>query len=458
MDDMEYDAINIEKFSVPLNLGSPTTPSSDSNDKDKVRTEAQDEFVVLGIEDHRGEGKKKESDGAEGEIREESRNRDDNKSPHDGEEDSQSPGVDTSEQGLHKTPQEDDKKHGILTGEEGQQVQTGRSDDEDQVVVSRVASEGDPARRHTHTPAHHKVLPCCFESSRYTMQTIQTAEYHEDDDDSDSESSDSASTYASHMSQDSEDGYELVRTLRHYRRRRHRSSDSSTTDSRCSCESCASKSNTSFFGSEEGPPGGEATIYRRAVLWLESIKYLWGLFIYGMLAFATLFTVAAVWAMTRDTESDKQIGNKMLTWALPMLVVVVVVIIVWRAGWWLLLRKGYGKGNHTVDRRNIITFAQKRRLVYTVRGVIYAPIRPNPGGKNKPFMYDKVSYESEYDSSNYFDSDLEPDGQYRRDNTPWREIGDPVNREKRNIYTRKAWLRDVPIIWWELWTEPPRDF
>ncbi|XP_042219829.1 uncharacterized protein LOC121864739, partial [Homarus americanus] len=105
------------------------------------------------------------------------------------------------------------------------------------------------------------------------------------------------------MSPDSEDRYELVRTLRHYRRRRHRSSDSSTTDSQCSCESCASQSNTSFFGSEEGPPGGEATIYRQAVLWLESIKYLWGLFIYGMLAFATLFT---------DREQDADMGLSMV--------------------------------------------------------------------------------------------------------------------------------------------------
>lgn len=85
---------------------------------------------------------------------------------------------------------------------------------------------------------------------------------------------DSLSHRASHMSPDSEDGYDLVRTLRHYRRRRRRSSDSSTTDSNCSCESCVSKTNKSFFDSEEGPPGGETTIYRRAALWMDSMKYL----------------------------------------------------------------------------------------------------------------------------------------------------------------------------------------
>lgn len=69
-----------------------------------------------------------------------------------------------------------------------------------------------------------------------------------------------------------------------------------------------------------------------------------------------------------------------------------------------------------------------------------------------------VAYESEFDSDLYFDSDLDSDGQYRRSITPWQEIEDPEKKERRNIYTRKAWRRDVPVIWWEVWNQPPRDF
>ncbi|XP_045588566.1 uncharacterized protein [Procambarus clarkii] len=325
-------------------------------------------------------------------------------------------------------------------------------DNPEKHLISPGASD-DSQPKNSHPLEAMKIHPREEDTSSCTGQSTSD----DDDDDSSSDLS-STSTRAAHMLPDSEDGFDLVRTLRHYRRRRHRSSDSDTTNSNCSCESCVSKTNMSYFGSEEGPPGGEATVYRRATIWLESIKYLWGLLIYGLLAVATMFTGAALWAFYRDQKSDQEVGRVMLKWTLPMLVLVVLVIIAWRATWYVLIWKGYGKGDQIVDRSSIIKSAQRKKLVYTVRGAIYAPTRPNPKGKYEPPLYEVVAYESEYDSSTYFDSDLEEDGQYRKTITPWREVDDPVTQAKRNIYTRKSWFRDVPLVWWEVCTEPPRDF
>ncbi|XP_042871387.1 uncharacterized protein LOC122252789 [Penaeus japonicus] len=303
--------------------------------------------------------------------------------------------------------------------------------------------------------------------------------------------------YEAHMSSDSAHEFQgIVRTLQHYRPRisrrrrrrrrrlrRHQQSSSSTSsssssssfsfssyssvssDSDCSCVSCASSvagATKTFFGKEVGPPGGEASVWRRAVIWLEGIKYLWGIFIYGMLVLSVVFFAVSMWMSQRVKEGE----NHMLSWSIPFMVLTLLAVIVWQGTWHTLIYLGYGDGDHVQDRRNFIEFAQKKELVYTIRGAIYAPSPPGPNtltskssSKRKPPSYSVVSYESEYDSELYFDSDLDVDGQYRRSITPWREIDDdPVKRERRNIYTRKAWRRDVPVIWWEVWNQPPRDF
>ncbi|XP_037802192.1 uncharacterized protein LOC119596901 isoform X3 [Penaeus monodon] len=298
------------------------------------------------------------------------------------------------------------------------------------------------------------------------------------------------------MSVDSVDEYrDMVRTLQHYRprvsrrrrrrRRRQRlkctrqgssssSSSSSSSpstvssDSDCSCVSCSSLMTgvtKKYFGAEVGPPGGEGTKQRRAAIWLESIKYLWGILVYGLLVLSILFLATAIWMTQRVKE--REFGHKMLYWGIPFVVVMLLVVLVWQGTWHTLLRLGYGDGDHIQDRRNFIEFAQKRELVYTIRGAIYAPTNPDPtasaskacsSSTQKPPSYSVVAYESEFDSDLYFDSDLDSDGQYRRSITPWQEIEDPEKKERRNIYTRKAWRRDVPVIWWEVWNQPPRDF
>lgn len=215
-----------------------------------------------------------------------------------------------------------------------------------------------------------------------------------------------------------------------------------------------------YFGAEVGPPGGEGTKQRRAALWLESIKYLWGILFYGLLVLSILFLATSIWMTQRVKE--REYGYNMLYWSIPFVVVMSLVVLAWQGTWHTLLALGYGNGDHIQDRRNFIEFAQKKQLVYTVRGAIYAPTYPDPTAttsnscstsKQIPPSYSVVAYESEFDSDLYFDSDLEPDGQYRRSITPLKEIEDPEKRERRNIYTRKAWRRDVPVIWWEADTE-----
>ncbi|XP_047479610.1 uncharacterized protein LOC125032494 [Penaeus chinensis] len=317
-----------------------------------------------------------------------------------------------------------------------------------------------------------------------------------------SSTDDSLGNYEAHMSTDSVEEYQdMVRTLQHYRprisrrrrrrRRRQRltlpsrgsSSPSSTsspstsssssrstvsTDSDCSCASCSSSMagvTKKYFGAEVGPPGGEGTRQRRAAIWLESIKYLWGILFYGLLVLSILFLATAIWMTQRVKE--KEFGYKMLYWSIPFVVVMTLLVLAWQGTWHILLRLGYGDGYHIQDRRNFIEFAQKRELVYTIRGAIYAPTNPDPtanaskacsSSTQKPPSYSVVAYESEYDSDLYFDSDLDSDGQYRRSITPLQGIEDPGKRERRNIYTRRAWRRDVPVIWWEVWNQPPRDF
>ncbi|XP_068218310.1 uncharacterized protein [Palaemon carinicauda] len=261
----------------------------------------------------------------------------------------------------------------------------------------------------------------------------------------------------SHMITDSEEEFQDIhRTLRHYKRGRRRGeggrSRSPSVDSNCSCSSCDSSEN-SFFGSEEGPPGGEATTYRRLYLWLEDARYLLNPLIYGALFITAMLTGAAIWNTQRELQKDQLLGWKLMTWTLPLMVVAIFVAFIWQAIWKLLIWKEYGKGDHIENRRSMIRMAQRYGLMYTIRGAIYAseggknPHDVNNGGKKPKQTYSIVGWESEYDSQTYFDSDLEPDGQYKKDIAPYREVDDSLTKDRRNIYTRKAWFRDVPIVW-----------
>ncbi|XP_037802191.1 uncharacterized protein LOC119596901 isoform X2 [Penaeus monodon] len=182
---------------------------------------------------------------------------------------------------------------------------------------------------------------------------------------------DSLENYEAHMSVDSVDEYrDMVRTLQHYRprvsrrrrrrRRRQRlkctrqgssssSSSSSSSpstvssDSDCSCVSCSSLMTgvtKKYFGAEVGPPGGEGTKQRRAAIWLESIKYLWGILVYGLLVLSILFLATAIWMTQRVKE--REFGHKMLYWGIPFVVVMLLVVLVWQGTWHTLLRLGYG--------------------------------------------------------------------------------------------------------------------
>ncbi|XP_050728291.1 uncharacterized protein LOC127004517 isoform X2 [Eriocheir sinensis] len=214
-----------------------------------------------------------------------------------------------------------------------------------------------------------------------------------------------------YISTDSEDNdeFDVVRTLQHYRQ------GQSSSSSECSCESCISGSDESFFGGEEGPPRGEATTPRRAFVWLETSR-----------------------------ES------------LPLVVVCGLCISVWTAARYLLVRGGYSKGGHIIERRNLISDAQAKELVYSVQGAIYAPTRHNSPGHNSPPVYNVVAYENEFDSSTYITSDLEHDGQYCKRLVPGQEADDS-HTERCNIYSRRAWFRDVPLVWWELLLSNQKD-
>lgn len=274
----------------------------------------------------------------------------------------------------------------------------------------------------------------------------------------------------SQMIPDSEEEFQdVVRTLRHYRRGRkrrrrggggRRRARSPSVDSNCSCSSCGSSEN-SFFGTQEGPPGGEGTSYRRLYLWLGGAKYLLDPVIYGSMLITVLLTGAAIWASQKDKQKDQVAGKKMLKWTIPLMAVTSLIAFIWQAIWRLLIWKGYGKGDHIETRRNMIRVAQRNELIYTIRGAIYAPVGLKPcdgavGEKKPKQMYEVVGWESEFDSETYFDSDLEPDGQYKRDLVPYREAEDSVSRDNRNIYTRRAWFRDVPIVWWDVWNKSTR--
>ncbi|XP_045103609.1 uncharacterized protein LOC123499558 isoform X2 [Portunus trituberculatus] len=248
------------------------------------------------------------------------------------------------------------------------------------------------------------------------------------------------------MTTDSEDAdsFDQLRTLCLSCRHRNHSSSSSE----CSCESCISHSDDSFFEGDEGPPGGENTVQRRLYMWLENAKLNWGFLVLGLLLVSMAFTIT-IFAVA-ETSSNIQVSHHTLYWMVPMMAVTAGVVIAWKTTQHLLLKQGYGKGGHIMERWNLIRVAQRKKLVYSVRGAIYAPTRSTPQRPSHPPTYKMVGYESEFDSETYFDSDLESDGQYRRSLTPWQEVEDPHKRERRNIYTRKAWFRDVPVVWWEL--------
>ncbi|KAK7074801.1 hypothetical protein SK128_018971 [Halocaridina rubra] len=286
------------------------------------------------------------------------------------------------------------------------------------------------------------------------------------DSESDSSSSSSSSyssdsSYGSYMLTDSAPEFQnVLRTLKHYRRRRRRrtSSASSSSDSNCSCSSCDSDTDPMYFGTREGPHGGENTYLRRFCLWLESIKFMFALFVWGSLLVAGMFAGSAVIALRSDEKRNHEYGYSMLSWSIPTLVFTLLFFLWWRVTWHVLVLKGYAEGDQVVCRKGMIMFAQKKELVYSIRGAIYFGRRVNRYGQCKPEDYGVVGYENEYDSENYFHSDLERDGQYKKDIKPYRECEDPKERQKRNIYTTKAWYRDFPVVWWELWNHPPRDF
>ncbi|XP_069939945.1 uncharacterized protein [Cherax quadricarinatus] len=181
------------------------------------------------------------------------------------------------EYGLKEPVKEDDNKaekveHCILIGADGDggdHILPGTNDD------GKEELHDDQNGGSNYVPSQAVVINVTHRGAG-TDDSSCTTQTTDDDTDTNSDSDlSSVSTRAARMLPDSEDGFDMVRTLRHYRRRRRRSSDSSTTDSNCSCKSCVSRTNWSFFSTEEGPPGGEGTIYRRAAIWLESIKYLY---------------------------------------------------------------------------------------------------------------------------------------------------------------------------------------
>ncbi|XP_050728285.1 uncharacterized protein LOC127004517 isoform X1 [Eriocheir sinensis] len=253
-----------------------------------------------------------------------------------------------------------------------------------------------------------------------------------------------------YISTDSEDNdeFDVVRTLQHYRQ------GQSSSSSECSCESCISGSDESFFGGEEGPPRGEATTPRRAFVWLETSRERWGFVVLGLLMTSCVLSAAGL--VVTEILPSSEIGGHMLYWTLPLVVVCGLCISVWTAARYLLVRGGYSKGGHIIERRNLISDAQAKELVYSVQGAIYAPTRHNSPGHNSPPVYNVVAYENEFDSSTYITSDLEHDGQYCKRLVPGQEADDS-HTERCNIYSRRAWFRDVPLVWWELLLSNQKD-
>ncbi|XP_071528375.1 uncharacterized protein [Panulirus ornatus] len=418
MEEVELEVIDVDNFSLPVNLESvvtTTSSSADDDDNDVMTNTADDRVVVAcggdeqtsegGTEidkdvtvDDNGGGGERQHNMAIGSA---------------AENDHQILSIAGDDGRSHTVVQSVDAKttrHDRLSVE-GRPPSPGDAGDYDE--PGQGGGEGEEAATRA-----GPVQAIITNATDEDISSDVTGRTDDEDEDyyTDVETSD-GSILESHMSADSEDEFDLVRTLRHYRRRRRRSSDSSSSESNCSCDSCISRTNWKFFDSEEGPPGGENTVYRRAALWMDGMKYM-----------------------------------------IPLTVVTVIAILAWHICQCILLRKGYGKGSQLLERQLIIQHAQSKGLVYSIRGAIYAPTKPAPMGSTHPPQYEVVAYNWEYSTSSYFDSDLEADGQYRRNITPWREVADPATRERRNIYTRKAWFRDVPIIWWEMSTQPPRNF
>ncbi|XP_071528373.1 uncharacterized protein [Panulirus ornatus] len=460
MEEVELEVIDVDNFSLPVNLESvvtTTSSSADDDDNDVMTNTADDRVVVAcggdeqtsegGTEidkdvtvDDNGGGGERQHNMAIGSA---------------AENDHQILSIAGDDGRSHTVVQSVDAKttrHDRLSVE-GRPPSPGDAGDYDE--PGQGGGEGEEAATRA-----GPVQAIITNATDEDISSDVTGRTDDEDEDyyTDVETSD-GSILESHMSADSEDEFDLVRTLRHYRRRRRRSSDSSSSESNCSCDSCISRTNWKFFDSEEGPPGGENTVYRRAALWMDGMKYMMSFLMYGLLLFSVVLTVTALWLLDFTVAVCKNKGAcKVLYGAIPLTVVTVIAILAWHICQCILLRKGYGKGSQLLERQLIIQHAQSKGLVYSIRGAIYAPTKPAPMGSTHPPQYEVVAYNWEYSTSSYFDSDLEADGQYRRNITPWREVADPATRERRNIYTRKAWFRDVPIIWWEMSTQPPRNF
>ncbi|KAK8387155.1 hypothetical protein O3P69_018072 [Scylla paramamosain] len=171
---------------------------------------------------------------------------------------------------------------------------------------------------------------------------------------------------AGNITTDSDDAvnFDLLRTLCRGRRHRNHSSSSSG----CSCESCISHSDDSFFESDGGPPGGENTILRRLYMWLENAKLSWGFLVLGLLVVSVAFTVT-VFAVA-ETTSSNLVSCHTVYWMVPVVAVTTGVVIAWKTTQHLLLKRGYGRGDHIMERWNLIRVAQGKELVYSIRGAM----------------------------------------------------------------------------------------
>ncbi|KAG0721369.1 hypothetical protein GWK47_046622 [Chionoecetes opilio] len=205
-----------------------------------------------------------------------------------------------------------------------------------------------------------------------------------------------------YMSTDSEDtgNFDLQRTLRHYRQGRGRGRSSSE----CSCDSCDAHMDDSFFCSEEGPPGGENTVPRRAFIWLEHVRGNWGFLFLGSLVLSAVITAAAL--AFRETGLGPQVGSHVLHWTVPVVTVTAGIIVAWAVARHLLRKRGYSKGDHVMERWNLIQDAQGKELVYTVRGAIYAPTYQEPTSRRRRRLFPVTNAGTSGLTPTLFDSDL----------------------------------------------------
>lgn len=88
----------------------------------------------------------------------------------------------------------------------------------------------------------------------------------------------------------------------------------------------------------------------------------------------------------------------------------------------------------------------------------YGPNQYNSPRRCSAPVYEVIAYENEFDPNSTIDIDLEQDGQYRNRLPPSQEADNLHTKDKCSIYSRRAWFRDMPLVWWELLPSIRKDF